>query len=438
MILLAGILAIGCERSALVEQKPGTILIENVNVLAMDSDQVLAEQAVVIEGGKITAVGSLAATTIPAGSFRIDGKGKYLIPGLVDVHVHLHANPPDEQRDLLELFVANGVTTIVNLRGTPQILALRSTIAQDSVLGPTLYTAGPYVNEPTVTMPDEVERAVVEQKQAGYDFIKLHGNLSRDAYARLMAVARREGIRVVGHAPRNLGVEAMFEEGQYAVAHAEEFIYDRSNSSREVIDIEREIPQLARRMAERRIWLMPNLTAFHTIALMIRDLDAILARPEMRYLPRSVQQGWGPTTNPYTARFAKDRYPSIIGYHALLQRLTREFHQAGVRLLVGTDAMNTGVVPGSSAHDELEELVAAGLTPFEALRAATTNAAEFLTRDEQRGTIAPGQNADLVLLDANPMESIANTRRIDGVMLRGRWLSKNDIRVMLNALATEK
>jgi imidazolonepropionase-like amidohydrolase len=267
--------------------------------------------------------------------------------------------------------------------------------------------------------------------------VKLHGVLSREAYARLNAVARREGIRVVGHAPRNLGVAAMFEERQYAVAHTEEFLYDQNNSSRDrdLPQVEARIPELARSMAETRTWLMPNLTAFKIIGLMAQDLDAVLARPEMRFMPRTVRQGWGPATNPYTARFGKESYPGILARYQLLQKLVAAFRGEGVRLLIGTDAMNTGVVPGFSTHDELGELVAAGLTPFEALRAATANAAEFLAITDQRGVVAVGQNADLVLLDANPLENIANSRRIAGVILRGQWLSRSDIARMLDQLA---
>jgi cytosine/adenosine deaminase-related metal-dependent hydrolase len=359
------------------------------------------------------------------------------MPGLVDVHVHLASNPEDEQRSILKLFVANGVTTVLNLRGTPQILELRSAVAAGRMLGPRIYTSGPFVNEPFVTTADEVERAVVAQRRAGYDFAKLHGNLSRAAYTRLIRVARREGIRVVGHAPRNLGVDVMFAERQYALAHAEEFLYDRNNSSPDssLAQVEANVPEHARAMARARMWLMPNLTAFKSIARQVNDLDAVLARPEMRYLPGTVRAGWGPSSNPYTARIDKTRYPAIMARYRLLERLVHRFQAEGVRLLVGTDAMNTGVVPGFSAHDELADLVAAGQTPYQALHAATANAAEFLGPGDQRGIVAVRQNADLLLLDANPLTDIANTRRIAGVMLAGRWFSRADIAGMLQELA---
>jgi imidazolonepropionase-like amidohydrolase len=413
------------------------VVITNVTVIPMDRERVVANQSVVVERGVIARLGPANQVRIPDGAQQVDGSGKYLIPGLVDVHVHLASNPEDEQRHILKLFLANGVTSVVNMRGTPQILELRAAVANGQTLGPRLYTVGPYVNEPLVTTPDEVEKAVVEQKRAGYDFVKLHGSLSRDAYARLIAVGRREGIRVIGHAPRNLGVDVMFAERQYAVAHAEEFLYDTNNSSTDasVPGVDARVPEFARGMAQAGIWLMPNLTAFKAIADQVRDLNAMLARPEMKYLPRSNREGWGPATNPYTTRFPASKYPGFITRYRVLEHLVRACRDAGVRLLVGTDAMNTGVVPGFSAHDELADLVAAGLTPFEALQAATKNAADYLATRGDRGVIAVGQKADLVLIAGNPLDAISNTRRISGVMVRGRWLPRSEIGNLLEQLA---
>jgi dihydroorotase-like cyclic amidohydrolase len=411
--------------------------IVNVNVLPMNVERVLAGQTVLIENGRITGLGRADRLAVPAGARVIDGAGKYLLPGLADMHVHLAYNPEDDHPRLLKLFLANGVTTVLNLRGTPQMLELKANVAAGRILGARVYTVGPYINEPFVTTADEVERAVVEQRRAGYDFVKLHGDLSREAYARLNAVARREGIRVIGHAPRNLGIEALFEEKQYALVHAEEFLYDKLNRSTDssLPHVEARIPELARETARAGTWLMPNLTAYKAIARMVHDLDAFLRQPEIRYLPRANQITWGPATNPYTNRIAPSRYEPMMRRYRLLEQMVREFHARGVRLLVGTDAMNTGVVPGFSAHDELADLVAAGLTPYEALRAATANAAEFLG-DRTRGTIAVGQEADLLLLDADPLKDIANSRRIAGVMLGQRWLARADLDSMLKDLAT--
>jgi hypothetical protein len=411
-------------------------VITNVTVLPMDSERVLRAQSVVIQRGIITDLGPTGAVPVPAGARTIDGTGKYLMPGLVDVHVHFHGNPPDEQPILLKMFVANGVTTVVNLRGTAQILELRNAVNAGRVLGPRFYSVGPYINQPFFTTPDEVERAVVEQKRAGYDFIKLHGNLSREAYHRLNEVARREGIRVVGHLPRNLGPDAAFAEHQYMIAHAEEFLYDTLSRSTDssLSTIESHFAGWARATAAARIWLTPNLTAYKAIGGMVQNLDSMLARPEMRYLPQSNQVGWGPATNPYTNRNPPLRAAAIMTRYHLLEKLVQTFSVADVGMLIGTDAMNTGVIPGFSAHDELADLVRAGLSPWEALHAATVNGAEFLGQPGDRGTVAVGQKADLILLDANPFDNIANSRRIAGVMLRGRWFSREDVRALLRPM----
>jgi hypothetical protein len=423
-------LTICVPRAGRAQESSGTVAFVNVTVIPMDSERVLSSHTVLVERGIIARMGPAQELKVPSGTTIIDGRGKYLLPGFADLHVHIVGSRED-QLTILQLFLANGVTTVLNTRGSPAHLALREEVATGRVLGPTIYTAGPYVNEPFVTTAEEVERAVVEQKRAGYDFIKMHGDLASEAYARLNAIGRREGIRIIGHAPRNLGLDVMFEEKQYAVVHAEEFIYDRNHSSRDFEKVVPQIPALARRMAEAGIWLMPNLTAFKNIGGQIRDLDSMLARPEMRLMPRSAREGWGPETNPYTRRFAKDRFPHIMARWAVLKQLTRGFHDAGVRLLVGTDAMNTGTVPGFSTHDELSDLVASGLSPFEALRAATANAADFLGAPHRSGIIAVGNTADLVLLERNPLEDITNARRVAGVMVRGRWLSAVDLRQML-------
>lgn len=428
-------LVVALQGSAAHAQAASTAFV-NVTVLPMDGDRVLSGQTVLVQGDLISAVGPSSRVPIPDHATRIDARGKFLMPGLVDLHVH-QLWPREIQLALLKMYVVNGVTTILNLRGMPEHLVYRREIADRRVLGPTLYTAGPYVNEPFVVTADSVEREVVAQKRAGYDFIKLHGDLSRDAYARLNSVARREGIRVIGHAPRNLGIDALFDERQYALAHAEEFLYDTLNRSRDV-DLplfEPRIPELTRRMADAGIWLMPTLTAYKNIGLMAANLDRVLARPEMRYLPQVARTGWGPATNPYTRRFGPEKASGIFKRLALQQKLIRSFDSAGVRLLLGTDGFNTGTVPGWSAHDELGELVAAGLSPYHALRAATANASAFLGATPCIGLVRTGCVADLLLLEANPLQDVRNARRATGVMLRGRWLAREALDGILVSLA---
>lgn len=424
-----------CGGTPLVAQGRGTVAFVNANVFPMDRDTLLAGQTVLIRDGIIQQVGPSSRVRIPAGATRVEARGRYVMPGLADMHVHM-AGPRELQAELLKMYVVAGVTTILNMRGTPEHLALRADIRAGRVFGPNMYTVGRYVNAPFFVTPDSVEQEVVTQKRAGYDFIKMHGELSREAYARLNAVGKREGIRIIGHAPRTLGIDAVFAERQYALAHGEEFLYDTTGSSRDadLPKFEPRIPELTRKMVAAHVWLMPNLTAYRIIGLMAQDLPAILARPEMKYVPAVVRAGWEPGNNVYTRRFGPEKAPGILARHALLQKLTKAFDSAGVKLVVGTDGLNTGIVPGWSAHDELQELVDAGLSPYHALRAATANASAFLGSSPCIGHVRAGCVADLLLLDANPLSSIGNTRRIAGVMVRGRWLSRQELDRLLESL----
>lgn len=407
----------------------------NVTIIPMDKERIIEGQTVIVRDGKINQLGPAFKTSIPEGAERIDGKGKYLIPGLVDMHVHLKDIDDNEMSALLQLYVVNGVTTVLNLSGIPRHLEIRKKVAEGTLFGPTIYTSGPYVSSVTGSSPtpEEVERAVIEQKRAGYDIIKIHGDFTREAYRRLFVIARREGMRVIGHAPRNLGIEAMLEERQDAVAHAEEYIYDKNSTSRDFADIEPKIPVIARATARAGTWVVPNLTAFKNVGLQVADMDAVLHRAEMRYVPPGIVRLWGSPTNPYS-RLGKEQSQKIQARYKVLEKLTKGFRDAGVRLLAGTDAMNPCVVPGFSLHDELRDLVGAGLTPYEALRASTSNAAEFLKGDREFGTIAVGKRADLILVDGNRLENVAFAQRIEGVMIRGRWLSRPELQKKLDEL----
>jgi imidazolonepropionase-like amidohydrolase len=424
------------------ELVPATFV--NVTVVPMAREGALSGQTVVIRDGRIAQIGPADRIEVPPDARRIAGAGKYLMPGLVDAHFHLQNNQDD--RRLLQLLVANGVTSILNLYGTPATLDLARRVARREVPGPAIYTSGPYISDAPSWQPeaDEVERLVVEQKRAGYDLVKTHGDFSREAFRRLFAVARREGLKVIGHAPRNLGVEPMFEEHMDAVAHGEEFIYayfffgapDLSRADPEMrrqflARAEERIPELASATAKAGTWVVPNLVAYKMIVEQGKDLAAVLRRPETKYLPPGLAAEWQPGRNRYDRKYSPEIAEHMTWRLDLLSKLTGAFRQAGVRMMAGTDAPIPGVLPGFSLHDELTLLVAAGLTPYQALRAATADPAEFLGRSGEFGTVAVGQRADLLLLDADPLRDVANVTRRAGVMVRGRWLTEDELSVML-------
>lgn len=417
----------------------------DVSVIAMNKPGVLNGQTVVARNGVIVSLGPAGSTPVPRDAVRIDARGKFLIPGLTDSHVHLMADP-DVNRVLLDLFLANGVTTVVNLRGVPSHLKLRDQVRRGEVLGPRIFTSGPWLGDPLsgtpTTTPAEVEAAVVAQKAAGYDFVKLHGDLSRDAYRSLVTIARRENIPLIGHAPRNLGAEAMFQERHPVVAHLEEYLYAyfyfRRKPDQPISEVHGKILSLAARTANAGTHAISTLSVFRGISEQIADLEIVLKRPEVAYLPNSVGRafGWWPPHSTYVNRFDKDTMPWFRSQYRLLEQVTKAFADNHVVLLAGTDTPTAAMVPGFSLHEELKALVAAGLTPYQALQAATVNPANALLRSESRGAIEVGSVTDLVLLDGNPLDDISRVGDIAGVMLRGRWFPKTSLMPMLERART--
>lgn len=421
----------------------------NVNVVPMDEERLMAGQTVIVRDGVIAALGPTDKVKVPAGALRIDGRGKYLMPGLADMHVHFEVFNELANTAMLRLFVANGVTTVLNLYGAPMFLALRDRVARGDTLGPAIYTSGPFISNAPVSTPtpEEAERLVVAHKRAGYDLIKIHGDFSREAYHKLFEVARREDMRVIGHLPRNLGIEAAFEEKQNAIAHAEEYLYayfffkpstspaDASQAAqlRWIAEQASRIPSVAQATAKAGIWVSPTLTVYSGIARQVDDIDAVLKRPEMKYLPPWISSQFQVSNNTYVKRFKKETAKGFFARADLLSKLVKGLRDAGVRMLAGTDTPVPSVVPGFSLHDELRELVSAGLTPYEALRTATANAAEFL-RTDKFGTVSVGKTADLILVEGDPLKDVTNASRRAGVMTRGRWFTEEELRKMLDGM----
>lgn len=411
-------------QAAPAPSEPAPLAFVGVHVLPMDTERVLRDQTVLVADGRIARIGPAAEVELPPGTQRIEGRGRYLIPGLVDTHVHV-----GDEGDLF-VFLANGVTTVRNLMGTPWHLELRERIASGEIDGPRFFSAGPFVNEPQQRSVEDVQRAVAEQFEAGYDCIKIHGPLSLIAYEALLEEAALAGIPVVGHVPRNLPIERVFElRGQVEISHAEEYLYTYFDHSHFEPGRDRTTPESVRAIAaataEAGTAVSPNLVAYRSIIHQVEDLERELARPEMAWVAPPGGRSWKPDLNRYRQIFEPADAVGLSARYALLERLTKALQAAGVRLLTGTDAMNPATVPGFSMHEELELLVAAGLTPYQALRAATASAGEFL--GDGGGVVAEEARADLVLLAENPLEAIARTRGIEGVLVRGRWLPKEEL-----------
>jgi hypothetical protein len=424
------------------------IAFTNVNVIPMDRERVLTGQTVVVRGGRIEAISAGGAA--PAGARVVDGNGRYLIPGLAEMHAHI----PSPQAGAavidrtLYLYVAGGVTTIRGMLGNPAHLELRDRASRNEIVSPRIFTSGPSVNGNSAPEPAVVTRMVEEQSAAGYDLIKLHPGLSRPVFDAMVAAAERSGMPFAGHVSGPVGLDRTLQVRQASIDHLDGYVealagfgggWDPQESGFfgfNLIDRvdESRIPALARATRDAGVWNAPTQTL---IEHLFNDVDPEeMARwPEMRYMPPAtvanwVQQKRNIQQQPAFTRAGADRYIEVR------RRLIRELQQAGAGLILASDAPQWWNVPGFSAHHELRMMVEAGLTPYQALESGTRNAARYFGTEEW-GVIAPGRAADMVLLEANPLTDIRNVSRIAGVMVRGRWMPQSEIQTGLDRIAAE-
>jgi imidazolonepropionase-like amidohydrolase len=434
---------------------PDVVAFLHATVIPMDVERALADQTVVVSHGEIVAIGPASDVKVPVEALRIDATGRYLIPALCDMHVHLLSEawnimlPPEVQstaRDVaiekgLFSYVANGVTTVQELFATPEGLALRQRIARGELLGPRIILAraldGPKKGWPPplttwVASAPQAREAVREAKNAGYDKIKVYSFLDRESYDSIISTARELEMDVIGHVPMSLSVEYVLDAGQRLITHSEEVAKHAGGdySAGRIADF-------AARMAERGTWLTPTLVTTQSILELFDRPDAVLARPEAAYFrhPRQVGVWSFMIEKLYLPTPAKAREQLREAFERFQKPLTKAFHEKGGRLMAGTDSLLPGLVPGFALHRELRELVDVGLTPFEALRTSTTRPFEYLGEIDRAGTIAVGKRADLLLLEANPLEDISAASQVAGVLIRGQWVGTDEIRRRMKELA---
>lgn len=416
----------------------------NVNVISMRDDQVQTGQTVLVGDGKIQVIGPVDSTPLPKDIEVVDGTDRYLIPGLAEMHAHVPgANSPELERTLT-LFAANGVTLIRGMLGQPSHLPLRDALLRSDRFGPRLVTSGPSMSGNSVSSVAEGASKVRAQYEAGYDFIKIHPGLSAAEYEAVADTANKLGMPFAGHVPVAVGLQNALASGISTIDHLDGYLAalmppdsDASGGYGGFFGVllasqlgEEQITELAAQTAAAGTWNVPTESLFeHRVSEV--TIAELTSRPEMRYMPKATVQQWARVKQ----RLENDRDfdPEDARQAIRLRRLLiKALHDAGAGLLLGSDAPQVFNVPGFSIHHELDFLVAAGLTPYEALATGTTAVAEFL--GSNTGEVAVGRDADLVLLDADPLFDIGNTRRIHGVMLRGHWYSAADLQERLAPL----
>ena len=446
LLLLAGA---ACATAARSEPAAG-LAFTRVNVVDVERGRILADQTVLVRGHRITVLSPASDVRVPADARVVDGRGKYLIPGLWDMHAHVVAE--EHWRWRFPLYLAHGVTGIRNMGVTGEdsalalAVALRRRVAAGEVDGPRLVTTGPLLDGAPGVWPkslivanaDEGRRAVDSLADAGVDFVKVYNRLPRDAYFAIAERARRRGVPFVGHVPMRVSAEEAIGAGQRSIEHLLWLAFACTSGGdtlrASVVANPRRIAaagwarhdaarcrSIMTSMRERGTWMVPTVVEAtveprHELA----RIDAMLAdSATWRGMPAAVAAEWRAA---YPRTRALLLNPDYLAYTAAIRAGLEDVRAVRPRILAGTDVGVPFIRPGASLHDELGLLVRhLGLTPLQALQAATIEPARFLGTTDSMGTVGVGKLADMVLLGANPLEDIRHTTRIAGVVVNGRY-----------------
>lgn len=446
------------------------IVFSNVRVIDVANGVVRPPMTVVVSDDRIAASGTPETIAVPDGARVVDGRGKFLMPGLWDMHAHPHLN----SRFMfplfaLNLYIANGVTGLRDTFG-PLEVQRQWLKAMDVgvIVGPRMFLSGPIVDGPkpafagSIAVGNETEarNAVAALKARGADFIKVYDLLPRDAYFAIADEAKKQGIPFAGHVPARITASEASDAGQKSIEHLgdvavscsteqarlqqelTEGLLNEDNSKAiraltvvetralETYDHEKALA-LAKRFVKNRTWQDPTLVALRVNAY-IGD-DAFRNDPRLRYIPQSLRDEWDPANGEYSSALNAEEIAEARRAFPVFLRLVGDLHRAGVRFLTGTDAPAVPFCfPGFSIHDEMFLFVQAGMTPMEALQASTINPAVYLGIENEYGTIETGKMADMVLLDANPLDDIRNTTSVRAVVVRGVLLDRDALDLMLS------
>lgn len=461
-LLIALTLSISVGQSGLAAQgsvASRTIAIIGVDVLPMTATERLHNQTVIIAGDRILTVGPAARTRIPAGARRVEGRGMTLMPGLVDMHVHLApepGRPGDAAQRALAVMLAHGVTTARGMAGSPTNLIVRDALEAGTIAGPRLYASSPALSLNTVASPDAARSAVRSAREAGYDFIKSHALTDVAVWQAVQDEAKAQRLASAGHVTNEIGLDRAMAAGQQvehldgallallaanAPERAVEFAQIPPPAVIEAVSraTDAQIRRLAARVVAKRSYQVPTLSLFEKLLSLEAPTEALATQPDMRYVPDAALKAW-------SAQREQLRQAGFTAAHAamfrdLRRRIVREYARAGVPLMAGSDTAQSFHIWGPGLLDEIEALTAAGLTPIAALRSATIVPRDYFRAmpnggsakgwKAEFGTVEPGARADLILLASDPSRDLKALRSLRMVFAGGRAFDRASLDAML-------
>ena len=434
---------------ALTAQMPGVTVFANVTVIPMDRERALPDQTVIVRGERIEAIGPSASVQIPAGATRIDGRGKFLLPGMAEMHAHIPNGPNATEADMhrtLLLFAGNGITTIRGMLGEPRHLPLRQAVLKGAVIGPTIFTSGVSFNQNTAKASDVAVKMVQEQKAAGYDFLKIHPGVPRDVFDAVAAEANKLGLPFSGHVPADVGLERALSAKFRSIDHIDGYFefavkpnapVDLKNPGFFGVNFTEHLDQarLAKAVADTKragVWIVPTQGLLE-IFMSMATPEELAKRPGVEFMPPQLVAAWTKQRQGFMAQpgFNKQNNDRFLQER---RKLLKALHDAGVDIILGSDAVQTFSVPGYSIFNEMNAMALAGLKPYDIYVTGSRNVARFFNREKEAGTIAVGKIADLVLVDADPLATVANFEKQTGTMVRGRWYPRTELLEKARAL----
>ncbi|MBX2843675.1 MAG: amidohydrolase family protein [Flammeovirgaceae bacterium] len=423
----------------------------DVNVIAMENEDILEHQDVLIVDGKITKIAGHQSFTIEENVTQIDGKGKFLTPGLVELHAHIPVAKENDElvKETLFLYLSNGITTIRGMLGDPYHLKLQKEVENGDILSPRIYTSGPSLNGNSVKTEEEAVAKVTAQKNAGYDFLKLHPGLKLEVFDAIVQTANEVGIKYAGHVSIDVGIHHALESGYWSIDHLDGYMEGLVPESANVNPNENgffgfnftpladqsKIDELAQKTKGADVWVVPTESLLERFTSSI-PTSTLAQQEEMKYMNPGTIRDWITRkeqflkANNYNQEMAEE-------FLKIRRQLIKSLHEKGAGLLLGSDAPQIFNVPGFSIQHEMGYMVEAGLSPFETLKIGTVNPSEFFDATGKFGKVKEGLSADLILLSENPLDDIGNMKKIEGVSVRGKWLTKTFIQEQLEAIANK-
>jgi len=449
------VLGIGGGALARAKDSP-PIAIESVSIIPMDTERIIADVTVLVDEGRVRAMGPAGFVSVPPDATRVDGRGQFLVPGLWDMHVHFEGPPV-----VLGKFLAAGVTGVRVMWGSATHVDYRQRVAAGELVGPELYVAGTIVEgEPPPELRDVIPtegralvsshadgvRVVQRQAERGYDFIKVYNNVPTAAYEGVVAEATRLGLPVAGHVPFSVGLEGVLDAGQASIEHLRGYVWHlvpedarrqpgadlRTRTLAWADGDPNRLRKLASRTRDAGVWNVPTL-AVRMVMEPEPTLQAYLSSEAATRLSEERRTFYTERRRiPWLSNFTDEDFVTAAEGFAMGNALIRALVDVGGGVMAGTDTPPLGF----ALHRELEELVDAGLTPYQTLKTATRNPARFLARHDGTGMVTVGSPADLLLVEANPLEDISNIRRISGLVRQGRWYDRAQLDQLLRDAET--